>query len=151
MLSRVIFFVGFSLILAVAGGFLAIVLFFGDRQGVESRAMRLPPAELLTVMSGFEGQTAGWTIKGRVIETTAGRFAIEFVVRDSNGQPPPEGTRIGVSLEMIEMSMPLVWARVERLRPGEYRASANLSMAGRWGVRIDLPDGPYRFLAKAEI
>lgn len=151
MLSRIVFFVGFGLILTVAAGFLVIALFFGDRSSVESRAVRSPSAESLMASGGFEGGTLGWSVKGQLVEAASGRLVIEFTVRDSRGQPLPEATRIDVTLEMVEHAMPPIQARVELLRPGEYRASATVSMAGRWRVRIDLPDGMYRFLTKAEI
>lgn len=150
MVSRIVFFVGFGVILIVAGAFLAIVLLYDDRQDSATRLLPSPVGSLV-VDSEFEGRTSGWIVKGRLIETAGRNFGMEFDVRDQNGRPLPEGTRIDVTLDMAEHAMAPVRALVEPFRPGVYRASTTVSMAGRWRVRIDLPDGTYWFLTKTEM
>lgn len=144
MLSRLFFFIVFGLILTVAGGFLATVLFFDGSDRSSASLPRAPSFESTGADGAFEGRTPAWTIRGRLVEAPASAVRIEFQVQDANGYPLPEDTRIDVSLEIIGHVMPPVRAEVERLAPGSYRATGPITMSGRWQVGIRLPDGIFQ-------
>jgi hypothetical protein len=57
MLSRAFFFIVFGLILAVAGSFLAVVLFFGDGSGSSAGRPNAPALGTIVAAGTFEGRT----------------------------------------------------------------------------------------------
>ena len=146
MLSRLLFFIIFGLILTVAGGFLAIVLFFDGSDRSSANLPRAPLFESTVAAGAFEGRTPAWTVRGRLVEVEAlGRAVrVEFRVQDANGYPLPEDARVDVSLEMIGHAMTPIRATVARLAPGVYHAMGPVAMPGRWQVGIRLPDGVFQ-------
>ncbi len=147
MLSRLFFFIAFGLILTVAGGFLAIVLFFDGSDRSSASPPRPPSFGSTAVAETFEGRTPAWIVRGRLVEVEAlGRAVrVEFRVQDANGHPLPEDARVDVSLEMIGHAMTPIRATVARLAPGVYHAMGPVAMPGRWQVGIRLPDGTFQY------
>ncbi|MBM3582558.1 MAG: FixH family protein [Alphaproteobacteria bacterium] len=144
MLSRAFFFIVFGLILAVAGSFLAVVLFFGDGSGSSAGRPNAPALGTIAAAGTFEGRTPAWTVRGRLIETPMGIVRIEFQVQDRNNGPMPKDARVDVGFEMVGHAMPPTRATVEHLAPGVYRATGPVTMSGRWRIDIRLPDGTFQ-------
>ena len=144
MLSRLLFFIVFGLILTVAGGFLAVVVFFDGSDRSSANLPRAPSFESTVAAGAFEGRTPAWAVRGRLVETPGNTVRVEFRVQDANGYPLPEDARVDVSLEMIGHAMTPIRATIERLAPGVYHAMGPVAMSGRWRVGIRLPDGVFQ-------
>ena len=88
----------------------------------------------------FSGAAATWEVKGQAVLDAQRRMYFAFDLIGPNGQPAPGSLAPQVVFESPEtVSAPLRPA-VSRHGPGAYSADEVLPVAGRWLLRIELPD-----------
>jgi copper transport protein len=96
-----------------------------------------PPATLKNPQE-FKQNVGGWKAEGGFVPATGGT-KLEFVIRDSKGEPPKEFTP-EVTLNLLDHPMVPVRMKLEALEPGKYEGNGSFWMGGKWEAIISLPD-----------
>lgn len=134
--------------LAIAGTFMAIVL-FGPKEpdaGVRQDAGELVALEERDGGLIFRGKAGNWDIEGRMSLEPSRSFRLRLAIADGQGRSAPSWVRPSLQFHMTEHVMEPVVPPVVNSASGLYQAEGSLPMAGRWRMRIGLPDGVLAFV-----
>lgn len=96
-----------------------------------------PPATLKNPQE-FKNNLGGWSAEGGFVPSPGGTN-LEFQIRDSKGDPPPNFTP-EVTLNLLDHPMVPVRMKLNTLKSGKYQGNGSFWMGGKWEAIITLPD-----------
>lgn len=137
--ARVVALVIGGLSLALIGAFIAMVFFVQDEVPLHAVGPVAPGPGAKHGGLVFQGTVNVWTVNGRVALDAGRNARVAVALTTTSGEPAPTGLPLSLALDMAGADGPTLPMSQRLVAPGSYVANAQLPSAGRWRLRIELP------------